>query len=184
MSLFDLLFIAVFLASAVTLIIAAFARSKRILIVWMISAGAYLGTAALSHYLMPLRVLNVGEDQCSDDWCIAVEKVNRTPAAGAISYELMLRISSRARRAAQRETGLTVYLTDTRGSRYEPLPDPSAVPLDVRLEAQQSVTTTRVFKVPPDASDLGFVVAHEGGFPITRFIIGRSPFQKTIVRLP
>src|SRR5260370_38081344 len=186
MSLFDLLFIAVFLTSVVTLIVAAVAairgqgaRANKILVVWAISAGGYAGIGALSHALLPLRVLNVGDEQCADDWCIAVEKANHAPVAGAISYEVTLRIFSQAQRVAQRENGLMVYLTDAGGNRYDPVPDSSEVPLNIRLEAQQSVMATRVFKVPPDARDLGFVVAHEGGFPIAWFIIGRSPFQKT-----
>ena len=187
MSIFDLLFIVLFLASAGVLIVAAVAairgkgkQATRILLYWNIGAVVYLGIGFLSHYFLPVRVLSIGEDQCSDDWCIAVSKVDRDSS----SYALTLRISSRARRVAQRENGLVVYLTDDAGNRYDPVPDPSAVPLNVKLEPQESVTTTRVFKISPGARDLRFVVGHQGGFQMGWLIIGRSPFQKTVVQLP
>jgi len=191
LSIFDLLFILVVLTSAATLLVALtaalrghFNRAGKILRNWAICAAAYIAIAFLVSFLLPRRVLNLHDLQCSDDWCIAVENVTRTPAAPEISVHIELRLSSRARRVSQRENGIIVYLTDDRGRRYHPAPDPSAIPFNVLLEPGQSVIASRSFKVPGDAVSLNLVVTHEGGFPIGRFIIGRSPFDKsTVVRL-
>jgi hypothetical protein len=83
------------------------------------------------------------------------------------------------------EKGTVVYLTDARGRRYDPLPDPSAIPLDTILQPGESLIVTRRFDVPPGAQGLGLIYTHEGGFPIGWFIIGEGGwFQKPpIVRL-
>jgi hypothetical protein len=191
-SIFDLLFIAVLLASVVTVIAAAIAgirgqsaRAFRILRILGICAGIYLLTATVVRFLLPLRVLTIGDAQCSDDWCITVESVKRPPATGPeIYYEVIFRISSSARRVPQREKGLSTYLIDGRGRRFDPAPEMSHIPLDVMLEPEQTVTVPRTFRIPADAHQLNLVVAHEGGIPMHWFIIGRSPFDKsTVVRL-
>jgi hypothetical protein len=191
-SIFDLLFIAVLLGSVVAVIAAAIAgihgqaaRAFHVLRNLGICAGLYLLTAIVVHFLLPLRVLSIGDAQCSDDWCITVESVKRPPATGPEIYcEVILRISSRARRVAQRERGLSTYLIDGRGRRFDPAPEISQMPLDVMLEPEQTVTATRTFRIPPDARQLSLVVAHEDGIPMHWFIIGRSPFDKsTVVRL-
>ena len=192
MSIFDLLFIVVLLISVITVIAAAIAgirgqgvRAFRILRNLGICAALYIVTATIVHFLLPLRVLSIGDAQCSDDWCITVESVKRPPAAGSeIYYEVLLRLASSARRAPQREKGLITYLIDGRGRRYDPTPEISQIPLDVLLEPQQTVTVARTFKIPADAHQLSLVVAHEGGIPMHWFIIGRSPFDRsTVVRL-
>ncbi|HEY6390760.1 MAG TPA: hypothetical protein VIX89_05760 [Bryobacteraceae bacterium] len=188
----SILFIAVLLAAVLTVIAAAIAgirgrgaRAFRMLRALGICAGLYLATAIVVHFLLPLRVLSIGDAQCSDDWCIAVESVKRPPPAGAeIYYDVILRISSSARRVTQREKGLSTYLIDGRGRRFDPAPEMSHVPLDVLLEPEQTVTAIRTFRIPADAHQLNLVVAHEGGIPMHWFIIGRSPFDKsTVVRL-
>jgi hypothetical protein len=193
LSVFDLLFLAVFFATVVTLFLAAFsairgrgARAIRILRRYGLCAGVYLGIVILVSLFSPRRVLNVGDPKCSDDWCIAVENVSRRPGPAGISYIVTLRISSRARRVSQRENGVIVYLTDDRGRRYDPIPDSSAVPLNTLLRPQESIQAIRSFEVPRDAHEVGLVVAHGGsGFPISWFIIGYETwFKPTIVRLP
>ena len=193
MSVYDLLFIVVFFASVATLFAAAFslirgrgARAAGILRGYAICACVYLGIVALVSLCGARRVLNVGDPRCFDDWCIAVENVSRKPVPAGLSYIVTLQISSRARRVSQRENGVVIYLTDDRGSRYDPTPDKSAVPTDVLLGPQESIAATRVFEVPADAHEIGLVVAHEGGFPIGWLIIGYETwFRKpSIVRLP
>ncbi len=193
MSIFDLLFLAIFFASVVTLLAAAIlairgrgARALSILRAYGICAGIYLGVVVLTSLFWPRRVLNVGHPRCFDDWCITVENVSRTPAEGNVCYVLTLRLSSRARRVSQRENGIVVYLSDDRGRRYDSASDKSAVPFNVLLQPQESVTTARVFEVPTNARELGLVIMHKGGFPIGRFIIGSETWfhKPTIVRLP
>jgi len=191
MNIFDLLFIAVFFTSVVTTLTAAVVairgrgvRALRILKAYGICVGIYLGIVALTSVILPRRVVNVGEPVCFDDWCISVENVNRTPVRPGIS--VTLRLSSRARRASQRENGVVVYLTDNRGQRYDPIPEKSDIPFNVMLEPQESIAATRAFEVPPEAHELGVVITHEGGFPIGWFIIGYETwFRKpTLVQIP
>jgi hypothetical protein len=193
MSPFDLLFILLFLISVVTLLTAAVAairgrRAAGILGVWTICVAIYLAGVAAVALATPQRVYAVGEDRCFDDWCIAVESADRSPAPQGILYTVTLRVSSRARRVTQREKGANVYLTDDRGRRFDATPDPSATPLDVSLEPGQAVRAKRTFLVPTDAHDVGLAFFHEGSscFPGC-FIIGEdsNPLHKhAVVRLP
>ena len=192
MSVFDLMFILIFLATMVTLLTAAFlamsgqgSRALAILRGLCICGGAYLGVVAITSIFWPRSVLQVGEPRCFDDWCIAVENATRQAAGGSVSYTVTLRLSSRARRASQRENGVAVYMTDDRGRRYDPAPRQPDVPLNVQLGPQESITATRIFEVPADAHGPGLVITHEGGFPIGWFVIGYETwFRKpAIVRL-
>ena len=193
MSLFDLLFIVLFLAAVVTLLIAAsFAirgrgvRAIALLRRLCICAGAYFGIIAVTSIFLPRTVLHVGDPRCFDDWCIAVDNASRQPAGDHAAYTVTLRLFSTARRVSQREKDVAVYLVDDRGRRYDPAPSQSDVPFSVQLGPQESVKSTRVFDVPADAHSPGVVIAHEGGFPIGWFIIGYETwFRKpAIVRLP
>ena len=85
---------------------------------------------------------------------------------------------AKPKRISQREKNLAVYLTDSTGRRFDPIASESDVPWSVLLKPGDSVDVTRIFKVPASAADLGLVIAHEGGFPITWFIIGQGPIRK------
>lgn len=115
---------------------------------------------------------------------MAVENVTRQPSDRGVSYVVTLRLSSRAARVSQRENNVVVYLTDNRGSRYDPTLRDSDVPFNVRLAPLESVRATRVFDLPADAHDVGLVITHEGGFPGGWFTIGEEAwFRKpTVVR--
>jgi hypothetical protein len=141
MTLFDLLFIAAFLAAAVVLLLAAVAalrkQTNRVLALlrWLgIGAGVYLGVLVTVSLLSPRCVLEIGDEQCSDDWCIAVVKVNRQEGDEGPLYGLTFRITSRARRRAQRERGVQVCLIDELGRCYDPVPDTAEVPFDTLLQ--------------------------------------------------
>lgn len=171
MSPFDLLFIAAFLVTVGTLIVAATftirrqgARALKILRVFAFCAAAYLLTGIVVSYLRPQRIIALGEPWCSDDWCLSVEKVSRTPAISTVSYRVDLRIFSRARRVSQRAKGAWVNVIDDRGRHYSPDPDPSVAPLDVLLRPGESVSTMRVFRVPSDTHNLGLITGHGGPY--------------------
>jgi hypothetical protein len=192
MSLFDLLFIAVFLVSVACLIGAVvvtlgarFALARRILRIWGICAASYLGVVVVASLFWPRRVFSVGEPLCFDDWCIAVEGVSSTPAGGRVSMVATLRISSRARRVSQREKGVVVYLTDNSGRRFDAVRSEPAASFDILLQPGESVLATRTYEVPADSRELGLVIAHEGGFPIGWFIIGNEAWfhRPAILRL-
>jgi hypothetical protein len=192
MTLFDLLFLGFFFTTVVMLVAAAVSALRRrraratALLRWLGTfVAAYLGVVILVSLVSPRRVLDVGDEQCFDDWCIAVTDVRREPSGAGVRYALTLRVSSRARRRPQRERGIGVYLMDDRGRCYDPVPDPEEVPFDVLLRPGEAVNITRVVEVPAEAERPVLVVSHGGGFPGC-FIIGDSEslfHKRTVVRL-
>ena len=189
MSLFDLLFLALFAAAAVALLAAAglavrgqFGRARRLLVRLLACAAVYMATVAAVSLVLPRRVLPAGARQCFDDWCIAVAGVRSTAEGPSVKYDVTLRLSSRARRVAQRERNLAVYLTDDRDLRCDPAPAGPAAGFDVLLQPGESVVVERSFAVPAAAAGVKLVTAHEGGFPIGWFIIGYDTwFRKPAV---
>ncbi len=195
MSILDLLFVLGFLVTVVTLIVAGVAALRgrgrtglRILGVLGTCIAAYLATGLLVSLLAPRRVIAAGDPWCFDDWCLAVEHVRRTPGASDVTYAFDLRVFSRARRVSQRAQGAWIYLIDQHGHRYAPDADASAAPLDVLLRPNESVTTTRVFHVPPGVRALGLVTGHGGPYcgVMDVLVIGASGcvFRKpTMIRI-
>jgi len=187
MTIFDLVFILLFLVSVVTLLTAAVTlmrgyRAKALIILkrWTICFALYMAIVTVTALAAPQRVIHLGEAHCFDDWCLTVDHADRQ----ATTYAVTLRVSSRARRVAQREKGVHVYLLDRQGRRFDPAPDPSAIPLNVLLEPGEADETKRSFTVPDDARDVGLVVAHEGSFCFPGcFIIGDdgNPLHKRTV---
>ncbi|MEO8657225.1 MAG: hypothetical protein ABI693_02080 [Bryobacteraceae bacterium] len=175
MTLFDLVFLLLVLALAVSLITAAvmammgrWAAARRLLSRVAMVAAAYMVSVIVVSVALPRRVTAVGEARCFDDWCVAVEGFTKD----AEMYGVDFRVSSRARRVSQRETNLSVYLTDAEGRRFEGRRVGEGPDFDVRLGPGESMVLKRAFVVPVAARDVGAVVTHEGGFPIGWFIIG------------
>jgi hypothetical protein len=191
-TIFDLVFIAIFLATVVAWLSAGAAaltsagrRALRILHVWAIGFAAYMAVVIAASLPGSRRVLGPRDPLCFDDWCLALENATRAETAGGATYDVNLRIFSRARRVSQRERNGAVYLEDGRGRRYAPRPDPSAVPLDTRLDPGQCVVIQRLFDLPAGAPAAGLVFRHEGGFPVGWFIVGYETWfrQPTLIRL-
>jgi hypothetical protein len=195
MTVFDMLFIVAAVASAVTIAVAAVfavrgqhSRALKLFRLYCICGVSYFAIGIAVAFLRPQRVLNVGDPWCFDDWCLTVEKVVRTDSTSEISYNVDLRISSRARRATQRANKAWIYLIDERGRRYSADPAPSAVPLDVLLRPLESASTQRVFHVPRDTHGLGLITGHGGPYcgPMDLLIIGGGGclFRKpTVIRI-
>ena len=186
----DLVFLAAFLVSVVTLAVAAYQairgrtpRAFLILGVWLVCAAVYLGTSLAIAYVAAQRVIAVGTPWCFDDWCLTVEQVHHVP--GTVDVDLI--ISSEAKRVAQRANGAWIYLRDENDTHYEP--EPADVPLDILLQPGQSVPAKRSFKVPPNVHDLGLVTGH-GGPPcsvMSIVIIGQGGclfHKQTMIQLP
>ena len=190
LNLFELLFLVCVLATVATLATAMISaltgkwrRAFGILRLWAIAAVIYLAAAAASHLWMPLRVVYPHDPQCSDDWCVVVDGAGRE-APGSETYRVNLRIYSRALRVEQRERGLTAYLTDGAGRRYDAEPSVSDVPFDTLLGPGESAAVVRRFRVPAAARRLDLSMVQNNGFPIGSLVIGRSPFDThTVVRL-
>ncbi len=181
MSALDLLFIFAVIVSAVTLVIAAafvitgqLTRALGILRIYGICAAAYLAISIGVAFVIPQRIISVGDPWCFDDWCLTVERVNHREAASQVSYDVELRIVSRARRITQRAKSAWICLIDNQGHRYYPDPISSAVPLDAPLEPLQYFTTSCVFHVPLGSHALGLVTGHGGPYcgPMDILVIG------------
>jgi hypothetical protein len=188
MTVFDLLFLGLAFASVVTLLTAGVlalsgkgARAGVVLKYWGIAFAAYMGVVAVTSALLPRRVARVGEALCSDDWCLTVARAERESA----TYRVGFRIESRAMRVTQREYGVSVYLSDLAGRRYDPRLSAADAPFDIPIRPGETIETARVFDLPSDARPMGLVIRHDSGFPIGWFVIGYETwFRKpTIVRL-
>ncbi len=192
MNLFEPLFLLLAVATVIALLTAAwwavrgrFARASRILRRLGIGAALYFAVVIAASIASPRQLYRVGDNQCFDDWCIAVVDAQRTPTPTATRYEIRLRLSNRARRMPMGEKGTVVYLSDRQRRRYDPRPDPAAEPLSAVLQPGESREVTRRFDVALDAQDVGLVYTHEGGFPIGWFIVSEGGWfqQPPIVRL-
>ena len=190
MTLFDLLFIVLFLMGVGALVMALVtalrghgAAALRRLRTLALATLAYMTIVAAVSLVMPRAVVALGQNQCSDDWCIAVDDARQLTDSSAL---VTFRLSSRARRVTQRERFVVVYLRDSGGRRYDPDPAPEEPPFDVALTPGAKVLTKRVFRVPRDTRGLGVIVTREGDIPFPRCcIIGTGVFHKDpIVPLP
>lgn len=134
MTLFDLIFLGNFLASLVTLGRVCYLlvrgrreAARRTVLGLTVSIGAYTLVLVIVSLSSRQKVLAIGEPQCFDDWCIAVEAVTRQQSIGntqanGVFYVITARVSSRAKRRRQRETDVYAYLTDSRGRRFDVSP--------------------------------------------------------------
>ena len=185
MTIFDLIFLILMFNAIVALIAAVvgFLRGRRrqaltiLRNVAFFSAG-YVGIVYVTTAFSKQAVYGLGDPQCSDDWCIAVEDVKRTPADRRTDYEVTLRIFSRARRRAQRELIATdVCLVDSQWNRYDPILDGSEIPFNTLLQPGESVTTRRRFELPKDVQGMGLKVSHHSP-PICLIIDECEAFHK------
>lgn len=179
MTIFDLLFIIVFLGSVGLLlsVIAAAMRRQRVQVLrravilgslLLIYFGALGAVSAFSSGI----VLGPGETLWSDDWGIAAISATHETHDGLIEYNIQLRISSRAGRIAQQERGVAVYATDDTGKRYASADSAAEIPLDTRLQPLQSIDLTRRFTLPVDALHPRLVISRGCPFPGSLIIAG------------
>jgi hypothetical protein len=209
MTIFDLLFILVFFATLGSLVRSLYLALRgrrpdawRTLKRLGAFLGAYLAVVILVSLATPRRVLAMREDQCFDDWCLAVDGVTVTKTLGAGAgatraegafYIVRLRVSSRARRVTQREKGVSVHLLDDGGNACDPSPlgqrayetvYGASQPLSVAVGPGSAFTAVRVFDCPENSRGLGLVVSHGAG--PGWFIIGDSGsllHRRTVVKL-
>jgi hypothetical protein len=191
--LFELLFVVLVLTLVVSVVVAAISalrgrpqRAFGIVRRILLGAAIYFTVVIVASAVTPRSVFPVGHSQCFDDWCIAVVAAENTPTDSGRLCAVTIQLSSRARRAPQRERGTVVYLIDGGGRRYDPLPSPDYVPLDVLMQPGESVILERRFAIPPTADHLSLVYTHEGDFPIGWFIIGEGGWfaKRPIMQVP
>lgn len=189
MTVFDLIFILIFLSTSVTLLAAALLgvsghrrQAVRILRITALGVSLYLAAVIIGSIFTPRRVLKMGEPRCFDEICIAVDSVQMKLAGSNASYTIRLALASNARRKSQRENNLVFYLSDTQGNRYDPLGGELTKPSTVVLPPESSLPIEEKFLVPAASNGIGGVIAHEGGFPIRWFIIGEEAwFRKPAI---
>jgi hypothetical protein len=182
-SYFDLLFLASVPLSIAMLVAAAISALRgrqrgaiNILKMWGIYVALYMTVALAFDFIQPRQTIRVGDPWCFDHWCLTVETVESVPVQSEIAHNIKLRIFNSSRRVVQWAPNAWIYLIDDKGRLYPPDHNPSTAPLDVRLQPQQSVTTSRVFHVPTQVKDLGLITGHGGPYcgPMSILIIGEG----------
>lgn len=170
---FTLLTVLVVLASLLTLSIVMYrairgrrASAVKLFAGWAICAVVYVIVSTSVSYFKPRHVIEEGQDWCFDDWCIAVERVTRTPSSdhGHTVYTTDVRVFNDARSPEGAE-GFWVYLRDDDDRRYEPLPGSWIDVVSARVGPHEFARTSISFVVPDGVGKLGFVTGHGGGSP-------------------
>ena len=176
----SILLLAGLLASVATLITAVvfcirreFRRAAQTALRWGISAAAYAVILVVTAMTPHDSTLRIGAPYCDDDMCMSVVSVTRTPEQAGSSYRFAIRLFTRANHGPRSAKGASVYLTDERGRRFLPVPDPSAIPFDVDMEPGQSVNTSLTFHVPSDAHTLAFAAGMDH-IQYASFVIGNG----------
>lgn len=170
MRLFDLVFLVAFLSAVGAGIVAIVAalrgrRQRAAAIARRLAIGvvAYFAVLTAVSIFSPQGSMPLGQPQCSDDWRITADSVQRVAQPSGVTYDVEFQLSSRARRVAQRERFVVAYLLTADGRRIDPLSG-SGVPFDTLLQPEENVRATRRFVVAPPARGVSLVVAREGGF--------------------
>ena len=204
---FELLFIAFFLASVIALIGALIAMlrgkvrlGKRLLLSLAGFWTVYLLIVVLVSIATPQQRIPMGKERCFDEMCFIVAHAEtasklglggQTVQANGRFYVVAVRVTSRSRGRAQSEGGLRALLLEA-GKSYEVSPsgeqawkaaNGETASLTTRLEPGESVTTVQVFDIPAGASTPGLVLTH--GFTPGYFVIGESPIfrEPTLMRI-
>jgi len=169
----DLIFIAVFLGTVVSLFRAGilalkrqYHQSRRVLLRAGIFLGAYLLLVMGTSLATPMRWIEIGEEQRFDDWALTVLQVDHA----ADRYHVMVRVTSHARGRVQRAADASLELVAKDGTRFRPVDPASVAELRRRLEPGESFETALDYDVPPGTEAAGLDVIH-GAFPAL-FIIG------------
>jgi hypothetical protein len=162
---FDLLFLTLFLATFVALLLAAYSAVRgRIIKAGKIAIGSaavwaiYLGIVVAVSLSTPRRIVAMGEERCFDDWCITVEGKSPGPPVA-----VTLRVSSHAKRVRQSAPDNTVYLEDSEGRRYSARPADAQPSFGTMIGPGEVYETIRQFDVPANVRILGLVVRHSTG---------------------
>ena len=206
MTIGDLLFILLFLATVVGLVAALVmavrrsgkaARLLRVLgIVWVVYLAVVFVVAAAT----PQQVVPFGQDLCFDDMCFAVVQARTVPELfaggqavrpGGSFTVVTVRVSNHGRGRAQRELGIRPRLwhagesfdVSAAGQKAWDESNGSTPRLTDRVQAGESFLSDAVFDVPAGLTDAGLTIDH--GFTPGDFVIGESPLlhKPTILRL-
>ena len=204
MTLFELIFIVLFLGTAIGCFFALFLRrivpSRSILFGLASVWAVYLLILAVTDALSSPKVFKVGEQQCFDEMCFSVVDAKTMPpqtfhpshnVTGA-PYVITVRATSHSRGRAQAEGGLRARLYS--GGKYLNVSDALQKAYEVqhgatstltqRIAPGESTLVVLVFAVPLDMAHPSLTLDH--GFTPGYFVIGESPLfhEPDIHRLP
>jgi hypothetical protein len=194
MTLYELIFIILFLGSVVSLLVSAFlwrrSASRTILVRLASTWFVYLGILAVTNVFRSQRVFMVGEDECFDEMCFAVVDQRALPAQSVDAsdgyarkkYVIAVRMTSHSRGRAQAEGGLRGRLYE--GGSYVNISEGAQKALDAqhgekvrltrKLSPGESAISLLVFEPPQSMTNPALVLDH--GFTPGYFVIGESPF--------
>jgi hypothetical protein len=156
-----------------------------IVAVWVAYLAVVLGTSLLERQ----RVLAIGQEQCFDEMCFAVTRVEELPGFlirdGSRLVRVTVRVTNRGRGKTQSEALIRAYLVDGLGRRWVESTGVGGVPLTAKVAAGDSVMSEPVFKVGRDATGLRLVFTH-GAWQPGVLVIGDSDsllHRRTVVDL-
>jgi hypothetical protein len=193
MTLYELLFILLFLGSLFSLLLSAFlirrAASRRILLALASVWAVYLAILAVTDLLSAQKVYQAGQEQCFDEMCFAVADAQAMPAPASNPsatptrlYVVKVRVTSHSRGRAQSEGGLRGRLYQ--GNTYINVSQAAQQAYDAQYGVSPTLTQTiapgesvlavLVFEVPPQFAAPALTLDH--GFTPGYFVIGESPF--------
>ncbi len=156
---------------------------------WVIYVAVVIGVSVVQ----PGRVVALGQEQCFDEMCFAVMKVDEVPGFfgpnhgpdGSRLLRVVVRVTNKGRAKTQSEALLRAYLVDAEGRRWEEVSGLSGNRLTTRVVAGGTMMSEPVFKVAGNASGLGLVLTH-GRWQPGVLVIGDSDswwHKRTVVDL-
>jgi len=180
MHLADLVLLVALLASSVVVVRVAWYSvrgprnlARRIARDWAIGVVCYAIVLLAVSLVQPGRSIPLGEDECFDDWCIAVVQMEPSDSVDGIHRPIVVtvRISNRGRGRAQAEPDAYVYLRDESGRELPAAVTRGKAAIGDVVPAGQSRDARVEFDVPRDMVGPVLVKARGARFP-ANIIIG------------
>ncbi len=150
----------------------------------------YSGLWGIFYFIRIDKPVSLGTDICFDDWCATVTRIEKPIFLGIENQKLnpqgqfiilTIKMSNHARGIAQKPSEPRVHITDEKGNSYSfsvagqktlEKQIGEQIPVDERLELNQSLETQLVFDIPKAAKNLKILI-EEGPF-ITRFLFNEN----------
>ena len=171
MTIFDLLFALIFISTVVFLVAIIFRalsghrkRALKQLKSLLLFDLIYLTVVIVVALITPRTILPVGELDCSDDWCISVERAEKYPKGPSTIVQVTFLIHSRALGRPQIENGVQAYLVDSSGNYFASMAVQDETPFSLSLQPGESKEVVRIYSVPVNSIPTGIHIS-KGKFP-------------------
>jgi hypothetical protein len=158
-------------------------------LMWIIGVWVvYMGVLLTVSLAQPQRIVAMGQEQCYDEMCFIVTKVERVSEFPASDQDHLMRVSIQIRNKGhkpQNEERIQAYLLDAQGRRWLESTGVSGVRLTATVAGGASVRSEPIFRVAQDATDLQLVFTHGREQPRV-LMIGDSDsllHRRTVVKL-